>query len=195
MILVQVARRCLREASGIVKESLNRASLHEPLVNSDYGFGLALVAALAAGAGLSWICRVYYKGFALWGFLVGSLGLLVLWLILTVLAFKWALVAAAAAIGLPIWILYYVDEQSIVTATELEQAANQRESELQQLFENDPDAAQSMADNLNLGIDDPVDDWPEGSLFLGIPRRIVRNAAMMLIGGYAALIYATLELL
>ena len=194
MILVRVVRRSSREVNGIVKELLNSISLHEPLVSSDYGFGVALVAALVVGAGLSLFCRVYYNGFALWGFLAGSLGLLVLWLILTVLALKWALVAAAA-IGLPIWILFYVDEQSIVTAIELEQAAIQRESELQQLFENDPEAAQSMADNLNLGIDDPVDDWPEGSLFLGIPRRIVRNAAMMLIGGYAVLIYVALELI
>ncbi len=194
MILVRVARRSLREVNGIVKELLNSISLHESLVSSDYGFGVALVAALAAGAGLSLFCRVYYKSFVLWGFLVGSLGLLVLWLILTVLALKWALVAAGA-IGLPIWILFYVDEQCVVTAIELEQAAIQRESELQQLFEDDPEAAQSMADNLNLGIDDPVDDRPEGSFFLGIPKRIVRNAALMLIGGYAALIYVAVELI
>ena len=177
-----------------MKEILNNISLHAPLVGSDHGFMVALVVALAAGAGLSLFCRFYYNGFALWGFLVGSLGLLLLWLILAVLTLKWALVTAGA-VGLPIGILFYIDEQSIVTAIELKQAAIQRESEMQQLFEDDPEAAQSMADNLNLGIDDPVDDWPEGSVFQGIPKRIVRNAALMLIGGYAALIYVAAELI
>jgi len=177
-----------------MKEILNSISLHEPLVSSDYGFMVALVVALAAGAGLSLFCRFYYKGFVIWGFLVGSLGLLVLWLIMTVLALKWTLVAAGA-VGLPIWILFYVDEQSIFTAVELEQAAIQRESEMRRLFENDPEAAQSIADNLNLGIDDPPDDWPEGSFFRGMSKRIVRNAVLMLIGGYAVLIYVAVEMI
>jgi hypothetical protein len=173
-------------------EFLRNIELHEPLVSGSYGFMAALLVALAAGVALSIFCKVYYRAFALWGFLVGSLGLLFLWLILTVLALHWALVVAAG-IALPIWILFYIDEQSIVTAVELEQAAIQRESELQQLFESDPEAARSMAETLNLGNDDPTGDWSEGSIFQGIPRRIVRNAILMLIGGYAALIYVAVK--
>lgn len=177
-----------------MEEILNNIDLHEPLAGSSYGIMAALLVALAAGVALSIFCKVYYRGFALWGFLVDSLGLLFFWLILTVLALKWALVVAAG-IALPIWILFYIDEQSVVTAVELEQAAIQRESWLQLLFESDPDAARSMAETLSLGNDDATGDWPEGSVFQGIPRRIVRNGILMLIGGYAALIFVAVNLI
>ena len=55
------------------------------------------------------------------------------------------------------------------------------------MFSGDPDAAEIMAEIANLDVEDPSNDWPEGSMFQGIPKRVVRNAALMLLGGYLAL--------
>ena len=177
----------------MVREFIENISLNAPLFASDESFLFVLAVSLAAGVALGIYCRLVYGAFLLWGFLVGSIGLLLIWVLVAALPVKWALVLAAA-VALPIVVLFYVDEKSEVTAAEFEAAAAKRNIDLPDLFSGDPDAAKIMAEIANLGVEDPSNDWPEGSMFRGIPKRIVRNAALMLVGGYSGLIITAMYL-
>jgi hypothetical protein len=169
-----------------MREFIENVSLHAPLFATEESFLFVLAVCLAAGVALGIFCRLVYGAFLLWGFLVGSIGLLLLWVLVAALPVKWALVLAAA-VALPIALLFYIDEKSEVTAAEFEAAAAKRDIDLEEMFSGDPDAAEIMAEIANLDVEDPSNDWPEGSMFQGIPKRVVRNAALMLLGGYLAL--------
>ena len=144
--------------------------------------------ALACGLAFGGFCRVYFGSFFIWGLSVGVLLVSIGWLITFVLPIKWALILFAS-IALPLAVFRYVDESSLVHSSELRKAANDRGvREISALFENDPDAAQSLADALNSGIEYHEDEWPEGSPWRGIPRRVLDRAIAAIAIGYAVII-------
>ena len=109
-----------------MREFIENVSLHAPLFATEESFLFVLAVCLAAGVALGIFCRLVYGAFLLWGFLVGSIGLLLLWVLVAALPVKWALVLAAA-VALPIALLFYIDQKSEVTAAEFEAAAAKRD--------------------------------------------------------------------
>lgn len=161
-------------------------SLHLPIYALSWQFTTVLLIAAAIGIALGLYCRFFLGAFLVWGLVVGFVGSLVLWLLISVLALKWALLLAAA-LALVIFAGFYLDEQTPVTGAELVAAAAVRDSQLAELFSHDNGAAESIADALNLGLDEAEPKWPSGHFFAGIPRRVTENLKILLIMGFGGI--------
>lgn len=169
-----------------MEEFLSTLSFHTPIFPLDWNITKVLAIAVVAGVLLGIYCRLSLGAFLIWGLLVGFLGVLLLWLLVSVLALKWAIVVAGG-IALLISVGFYLDEQTPVTGTELVDAAAMRNSHLSELFDRDPNAAASIAETLNLGLDESEPKWPGDSALAGIPKRVTRNIRFMLTFGFALL--------
>lgn len=144
------------------------------------------VAAIAAasGLGIGIFCHISYGAFFVWGICVGFILVVFGWLCGFFLPAKWALVLFGS-VAMPIAVLWYVDEASPVHGHELRAAAHERGiREFQELFAKDPDAADSIAETLNLGLESGENDWSQDGIFRGIPRKVVKRAIVALVIGF-----------
>jgi len=168
----------------LISEFLDNFSWHSPLFESSFSAYAIAGIATAAGLILGILCRLSYGAFFVWGALVGFLLVAFGWVCGYLLPVKWALVLFTSIV-LPLVVLWYVQEASPAYGHELRTAARVRGiKELQELFDNDPNAAESIAESLNRDVDPGSDDWPEGSVFRGIPPSVVKRAILSLAIGY-----------
>jgi uncharacterized protein YecT (DUF1311 family) len=169
-----------------MEEFFRSLSIHAPIFDLGWTVAKILVVAAAAGLLLGLYCRLVLGAFLIWGLLVGFLGVLFVWLLVSVLALKWTILFAGG-VALLIGALFYLDEQSPVTGSELVAAATTRNSHLLELFDRDPDATASIAETLNLGIEESDPRWPSDSALAGIPKRVTRSVRLILTFGFSVL--------
>jgi len=169
-----------------MEEFFSTISLHTPIFAGEWNVATVISIAIGAGLLLALYCRVTFGAYFVWGFMVGMLGALFLWLVIAVIPLKWAILVVAAMVLL-IGAGFYIDEQSRVTAAELVDAAAERNPYLLALFERDPEAAESITETLNLGLDDAEPIWPPESHLAGISKRVTQNVRYMLTYGFALL--------
>ena len=177
-----------------MKEFLMNISLHAPLYPLDWTLTVVLSGASVVGLVLGLYCRRTLGAFLIWGLVVGFLGSLFVWLIISVLALKWATIVFGTA-ALLLFAGFYLDEQAPVTGAELVEAAAARNSHLGDLFAQDEEAADSIAATLNLGLDESEPKWGADSMFAGIPKRVTRMIRFMLTIGVGALVVLTMVFL
>lgn len=169
-----------------MEEFVSSLSLHAPFFDLGWDVTRVLIVAGAVGLLLGLYCRLVLGAFLVWGIVVGFLITLLAWVLVSVLALKWALILAAG-VALVLGVLFYLDEQTPVTGSELIAAAKTRNSHLVELFDRDPDAADSIAETLNLGLDESDPKWPSDSLLAGLSMRVTRNVRNMLLLGFSVL--------
>ena len=151
--------------------------------------------AISVGLVLGGICRASYGSFFVWGVCVGIFLSMLGWVCTVLVPAKWGLVIFVS-VTLPLAVMKYIDENIPVTADELRKGARDRGiGDLTALFRDDPDAAQSIADTLNSGIDACEHDWPETSIWRGIPRKVFDRSIAILGVGYGIVLAASLVII
>ncbi|MEX2257802.1 MAG: hypothetical protein WD672_03745 [Woeseia sp.] len=84
---------------------------HKPLLPDIASAPIAIGAALLFGLVLSLYFKISRNDFFLWAFFVGALGLIFMWLLLSVLPVKWAIILLLVIVY-PIALMAYVDNKS-----------------------------------------------------------------------------------
>ena len=181
-VCVRLASPYFHAIESAIDSYLSGMNWSEPLWDSGPGFLVTLGLSVCVGAVLAVWCHLAFGAFQLWGFCVGTLAGLMLWLTSAILAAKYGALVGVAVAYL-IFLLKYVDEAAPVYESELLAAASARSSSLQEFLVSNPEALESVTDSLNVGIEDPNE--PKTTARTKALAKVKRNFILGLIGGAA----------